>query len=157
MLKYVVFVSSLGLILGCGQAKRDRLNSELLAVDKQWSELSQTKGFYHSRMDFAEDSSIEIEEYKMPVIGRKGFEDDIAAHPDSNFCLGWTPLRAEIASSGDLGYTFGGFAYRTKTKRGIDTVYYGNYITVWHKQPDGKWKFLIDGGTDTPGPITKLK
>jgi ketosteroid isomerase-like protein len=157
MRKYFVLIPIIGLLVGCGHSDTERGKAELINVDRRWSEFSRIKGFYHSRMDFAEDSAIEIEEGKMPVVGRKAFEGDIAAHPDSNFCLSWIPLRAEISESGDLGYTFGGFAYRTKTKLGKDTTYYGNYVTIWRKQPDGKWKFLVDGGTDTPHPVDNLK
>ncbi len=65
--------------------------------------------------------------------------------------------KAEVSASGDLGYTFGGFAFKIKTKAGVDTTYYGDYITIWRKQPDGKWKFVFDGGTDTPHPVVDLK
>jgi ketosteroid isomerase-like protein len=159
MRKCFVIIPLFALFAGCqtDKEKMDKLRVELIGVDKQWSELSQKKGYYHTRIDFSEDSAIEFEEGKMPVMGRKAFEADIASHPDSNFCLGWTPLKAEISSSGDLGYTFGGFAYMTKTKFGKDTTFYGNYVTIWRKQPDGKWKFLVDGGTDTPAPVKDLK
>jgi hypothetical protein len=62
--------------------------------------------------------------------------------------LSWEPecgLR-----SGNLGYTFGWWKFKAKTAANTDTVYQGNYITVWKQQKDGKWKFVFDGGNNTP-------
>jgi hypothetical protein len=53
--------------------------------------------------------------------------------------LTWTATRAEVASSGDVGYTVGTYQSSfggTKEK--------GKYITVWAKQADGQWKVKED-------------
>jgi ketosteroid isomerase-like protein len=68
----------------------------------------------------------------------------------------WWPTHAEIASSGDLGWTTG----PSKRMRG-DQVGYGHFVTVWKKQADGKWRFLIDHGIQTDemstlGPDTPI-
>jgi ketosteroid isomerase-like protein len=70
--------------------------------------------------------------------------------------LSWWPTHAEIASSGDLGWTTG----PSKRVRG-DKVGYGQFVTVWKKQADGNWRFLIDHGTQTDemsslGPDTPI-
>ena len=68
----------------------------------------------------------------------------------------WWPVHAEIASSADLGWTTG----PSKRIRG-DQIRYGYFVTVWKKQPDGKWRFLIDQGIQTDemstlGPDTPI-
>ncbi len=167
MFKYFPLILLVGLVIGCNQNKRmshadavahiDSLKAELLRTDREWSVRSKKEGYYHARIEYAADSSIEIEEGVMPIVGKKKFEDYPSVHPDSVFCLGWTPLRVEVDSAGEMGYTFGGFAYYTKTKLGHDTTYYGDYVTIWRRQADGKWKFVMDGGTDTPFPVMELK
>jgi hypothetical protein len=58
--------------------------------------------------------------------------------------LEWAPEVAEIASSGDLGYTSGPWRL---TPEGADKpIAFGHYLTVWKKQADGKWSVLIDHG-----------
>ncbi|MEO7251641.1 MAG: DUF4440 domain-containing protein [Arenimonas sp.] len=60
--------------------------------------------------------------------------------------LEWAPAVAEIAASGDLGYTSGPWRL---TPEGADKpVAFGYFFTVWKKQPDGKWKALVDHGVD---------
>ncbi|NEX93756.1 nuclear transport factor 2 family protein [Caulobacter sp. 17J65-9] len=57
--------------------------------------------------------------------------------------LKWWPIWAGVAASGDLGFTTGPATYDDKS--------IGYYFTVWAKQPDGSWKWLLDHGS---GPVT---
>ncbi|MEZ5955300.1 MAG: hypothetical protein R3C13_13475 [Hyphomonas sp.] len=54
--------------------------------------------------------------------------------------LVWWPLWAGISRSGDLGFTSGPY--------GFDEVRRGWYFTIWQKQPDGLWKWVLDAGVD---------
>ena len=58
--------------------------------------------------------------------------------------LYWQPVYADISASGDFGYTTGPWHF-SKNKKEAPTAF-GEYITVWRKQADGKWKILIDAG-----------
>jgi ketosteroid isomerase-like protein len=59
--------------------------------------------------------------------------------------LVWWPLWAGLAKSGDLGFTTGPY-----TVNGEPGAW---YFTVWARQPDGGWKWLMDAGppSDTAG------
>lgn len=62
--------------------------------------------------------------------------------------LSWKPEIVDVAASGDLGYTTGPYELRISGKDGAPpTIHTGRYLTVWKRQPDGTWKFVIDGGT----------
>ena len=63
--------------------------------------------------------------------------------------LTWAPRVADAASSGDLAYTSGDAIIRD----GGD-VSYSNYLTVWKRQSDGKWRVVADGGNSAPAPAT---
>jgi ketosteroid isomerase-like protein len=134
---------------------KDSLKVALMNVDKKWSDLSQKKGFYRSRLDFLTENSIDIPENKMPVEGKKNIIEYVLTHKDTTVDVMWTPLRAEVAASGEIGYTYGGWTMKYKTKANTDTTAFGSYITIWHKQPDGSWKYIFDGGSETPQPVTK--
>ncbi len=69
--------------------------------------------------------------------------ESLKASPDQNLAeprphLVWWPLYAGIASSGDLGFTTGPYA--------IDEDRRGHYFTIWKKQPDGAWRWVLDAG-----------
>ena len=64
--------------------------------------------------------------------------------------LTWTPVHADMAASGDLGYTFGTYVYTANNKDGKPVSHYGKYATVWKKQKDGIWKVAMDMGNSSP-------
>ena len=58
----------------------------------------------------------------------------------------WIPKGADMSVAHDLGYTYG--VYTVKTK---DTTMQGTYLSIWRKQKDGKWKFVLDTGNQEVG------
>lgn len=165
MYKYLLIIPVFAIFTSCCQnckktdggygLNKDSLKTVLITEDKKFSDLSLKIGFNHARLGHVSENAIESVEETMPLEGKKAIEDYTANHPDSAFTLEWNPLRAEVSNSGDLGYTFGGWTLKTKTKAGHDTTLYGNYITIWQKQADGSWKYVFDGGNDTPKPVTE--
>jgi ketosteroid isomerase-like protein len=66
--------------------------------------------------------------------------------------LSWTPIKAEMAASGDLGYTYGNYVYVMKDKEGKLVTRRGKYASIWKKQKDGSWKVVVDMGNSSPDP-----
>lgn len=64
--------------------------------------------------------------------------------------LTWRPVYAVVAGSGDLGFTIGESITTGLGPSGAAVQRFGKYITVWQRQPDRSWKFVIDGGNATP-------
>ncbi|HEY1072902.1 DUF4440 domain-containing protein [Brevundimonas sp.] len=72
-----------------------------------------------------------------------------AARPADEPPLAWWPNWAGVARSGDLGFTTGGVA--------VNGARTGHYFTIWACQPDGRWRWVYDGGSGAtaagvPGP-----
>jgi ketosteroid isomerase-like protein len=59
----------------------------------------------------------------------------------------WEPRVADAAPSGDLAYTSGDAIIHV----GKD-ISYSNYLTVWKRLADGRWRFVADGGNSAPAP-----
>jgi ketosteroid isomerase-like protein len=66
--------------------------------------------------------------------------------------LAWTPVKAEMAASGELGYTYGNYVLKNKDKDGKLVTQYGKYASIWKKQKDGSWKVALDMGNSSPEP-----
>jgi ketosteroid isomerase-like protein len=60
--------------------------------------------------------------------------------------LTWRPNAAFIARPGELGYTYDIWTLASK-----DTTLQGTYVTIWRKQHDGSWKFVLDTGQNGLG------
>ncbi len=73
----------------------------------------------------------------------------IAATPES-LALTWEPVFAELAASGDLGWTTG--PYEAHSAGDVASIGHGHYVSVWRK--DGaQWRLVIDGGAPHPPPL----
>jgi hypothetical protein len=81
---------------------------------------------------------------RLPIIGANAI-DYLIQQNDTAYTLNWQPHNAFVSKSADLGYTYGVYALHPKM---IDTVFYGTYITIWKRQTDGKWKFILDSGNE---------
>jgi ketosteroid isomerase-like protein len=68
--------------------------------------------------------------------------------------LTWMPVKADMAASGDLGYTYGTYVFTSKNKEGKLVASYGKYTSIWKKQKDGEWKVVVDMGNSNPEPTT---
>lgn len=69
--------------------------------------------------------------------------------PERPGLLSWEPVYADVARSGDLGYTTGPWEFRPKGPAD-QPVGWGEFFTVWRKQPDGSWKWELDVGVSHP-------
>jgi ketosteroid isomerase-like protein len=63
--------------------------------------------------------------------------------------LTWAPRVADAAASGDLAYTSG-----DATIRDSGQLSYSNYLTIWKRQSDGRWRVVADGGNSAPAPAS---
>lgn len=68
--------------------------------------------------------------------------------PDTK--IAWEPDEAQISAGGDMGFTMGHATITGKDKDGKPAISHSRYVTIWRKQPDGSWKFVLDGGFPQP-------
>jgi ketosteroid isomerase-like protein len=62
----------------------------------------------------------------------------------------WHPVAGEVARSGDLGFTVGNAVFTGRSLDGSPQVRYSKYLTVWKRQRDGSWRYVVDGGNARP-------
>lgn len=94
---------------------------------------------------FAEDGA-QIQTGQGEIRGRDAIRQLMAGLDDPNFSLSWEPRRADIAASGDLGWTTGDYVSRGVGADGQPRQTRGRYVTIWRVQPDGSWKVVMDLG-----------
>jgi len=64
----------------------------------------------------------------------------------SGVSLTWAPVTAEAAVSGDLGFTTGRYTYRARGHDGETVCKTGDYVTIWRRGADGRWRAILDMG-----------
>lgn len=65
--------------------------------------------------------------------------------------LSWHPNYADVSANGLLGYTTGNWEFRPKGKDDTSTAF-GEFITVWLRHPDGRYRFVVDIGVSHAKP-----
>jgi ketosteroid isomerase-like protein len=103
-------------------------------------------------MSYYADDAVEVPNGAASIRGKAEIAKGMNFLDDKNNQLLWTPVGADISTSGDLGYTYGTFEFHSKDKDGKAVVDYGKYTSIWKKQSDGSWKVVLDMGNASPAP-----
>lgn len=149
----IISILSVTFMISCTQRdvnKTDELKEEIIKADLSMSDLANKDGFNLALLQNAGEDFVKLNEGAHPVVSRNEFEELIKDKPGTK-SLSWKPVKADVAESGDLGYTWGNWKLELK-----DTTVYGNYFTIWKKQNDRSWKMTLDGGNSTPPPKYKI-
>jgi ketosteroid isomerase-like protein len=94
---------------------------------------------------FAPDGAM-IQEGTGEIRGRDAIREAVAYLDRPSPVLTWEPTRADIAASGDLGWTTG--TWEVRTSPDAEPTSRGLYVSIWRKQPDGSWKVVMDLGNN---------
>lgn len=122
----------------------DSLRTDLLNTDIAFSSLSAEKGRNAAFAEYAADHATILRPYSMPLTGKDSITSVMARHPDSLRRLTWIPISADVARSGEIGFTYGTYSMQIKDGPREE----GTYCTVWHKDTAKKWKFILDTGNE---------
>ena len=115
---------------------------EILNADRAFSNMSRQVGMKKAFLEYIDNDGTLLRPNHLPIVGAEAI-DFLSLVNDSAYTLTWKPTKAEIAKSGDLGYSFGVYELITK-----DTTLKGTYVSIWKKQSDGAWKFVLDSGNE---------
>ena len=141
----IILVALTGMSFGTDQ----KLGSDLLfELEADFAKAVAEHGHAAFVSYFAEDG-VELDDG-----GGINSREQIAKQPPwpDGTSLTWTPVKADMAASGDLGYTYGNYIFKAKNKEGKIVASYGKYMSVWKKQQDGTWKVVVDMGNSSPEP-----
>jgi len=148
---------AIGCASGCSRPDHEQRRAEVLAADVAFSEKSAKEGPSAAFLAYITPEAI--------LLGEKSARGPSGVHalfdgsppfpPQAS--LTWKPLVADVSSSGDLGYTWGRYELHLPgPENGQAAARTGSYVTIWRRQPDGAWKFVLDGGSpDGPPPRPK--
>jgi ketosteroid isomerase-like protein len=124
--------------------------AELQIIDSEFSDYAKEHGMRKAFLEYIDDDGVMMKDNSLPLKGAKAI-DLIASMNDSTVQLTWEPQGGDIAASGDLGYTYGIYELKDTS----NNVQRGTYVTIWKKQLDGKWKFVLDSGNQGLGEMSQ--
>jgi ketosteroid isomerase-like protein len=103
-------------------------------------------------LSYYADDAVEVPNGAAVIQGKANIAKTMGFLDQKDNHLTWTPVGADISASGDLGYTYGTYEFRSKDKDGKPTVDHGKYTSIWKKQKDGRWKVVLDMGNSSASP-----
>jgi ketosteroid isomerase-like protein len=122
----------------------------MVETERAFSRTSEEKGTREAFDAFIADDGILFR--PTPVFGKKWMQEHPLPASPTRSVLSWQPISADVSSAGDLGYTTGPWLLR-KDFDGKPKAF-GNFMTVWKKQANGSWRFVLDLGISNPMPET---
>ena len=158
----VISVALLAFMWGCApQAAPDTREADERAIREieiEGSKAAAAKDM-ERYMSFLADDAVEFEPGAPMVAGKDAIRKSLAAFfaaPGSS--LSFQASKVVVARGGDLAYSYGTYAMTMNDAKGKPVNDKGKYVTVYAKQPDGKWKVVADiYNSDLPAPAPPKK
>jgi uncharacterized protein (TIGR02246 family) len=152
----VAILTTGGLVGGCGvgvSLDKSGEAAELRKLDEQWSAAA-AKNDLEATLSFYADDAVVLPG-NAPIAGdKKAIREVWAGMLGPGAAVAWKVTKAEVAKSGELGYLYGTYELTMKdSKGGPPEQDKGKLVEIWRKQPDGKWKCIVDTyNSDLPLP-----
>jgi Domain of unknown function (DUF4440) len=147
-MRNIFVVISIVLCLGVrASAQEQSALQEMVKTEQAFSKMAEEKNTRDAFLAFLADDGLLFR--PGAVNGKKWLLDHPVPPSDKKPLLAWQPSFAGMAESGDLGFTTGPWEARSDIKDPKPSGY-GHFVTVWKKQPDGSWKFVVDLGISHP-------
>jgi ketosteroid isomerase-like protein len=127
---------------------------QMVQTEQAFSRMAAEKSARDAFMAFIADDGLLFR--PTAVNGKQWMREHPVPASDKNPLLAWQPAFAVMSAAGDLGFTTGPWEFKTDVKDEKPSGY-GHFVTLWKKQPDGTWKFVVDLGISHPlcgGPQT---
>jgi ketosteroid isomerase-like protein len=140
MLKALTWIITLIAAVSCVAAQSDL--QKVVDTEHAFAQLAADKGTKAAFLANMTDDALVF------VPDKSNAKASYIARPDGTPgvpLLSWAPNYADISANGAMGYTTGNWEFRPKGKSDQPSGY-GDFITVWLRQPDGTYRWVIDIG-----------
>ncbi len=126
----------------------------LLDLDREFSALSASDGARAAFAAYLAPDAVTVNNGTPVVHGLEAVLAGFDGWSEGTELL-WRPVAADIAASGDLGFTRGDWTARVPGEDGAVSESTGRYLSIWKRQADGAWKVILDFGNSSPAAATE--
>lgn len=118
----------------------DEGRAGLMNLERKVQQEAQARGFVKVFPAYLTSESRLHRQQMLPLVGDAAIRAYLSQKGAS---MTWEPTKADIAESGELGYTYGSYELRDNPTAAV-AIEKGYYVRVWKREADGKWKVALD-------------
>jgi len=139
---FLIFLTAISMLVSCSP-DREKAKSEILETEKDFEKMVAARGMAYAFSYYAADHGV-VNLNGHLLRGKEAIRNHYMKWEDEDVSLKWEPEYMDVASSGDMGYTFGRYTFTVTDYYGKVTRSEGIFHRVWKKQDDGTWRFVWD-------------
>lgn len=144
-MKKLLLLPTLIISIAAGAPATDNVKKELAAMEDQFCAMAQEKGLLAAFSHFAAPDVAFIDTDPRKFRGPDAVRERMG--PDQpGVKLTWSAYFTDVSADGTLGYNYGRFESRSPGPDGKEVVRSGWFLSIWKRQPDGSWKYVMDTG-----------
>jgi len=134
------------------KADREKVKKEVAAMEDAFCAMAQEKGLLAAFSYFAAPDVAFVDTDPRKFRGLEAVRERMG--PDQpGVKLTWSAYFTDASDDGTLGYNYGRYESRRTGADGQEIVRGGWFLTIWKRQPDGTWRYVMDNGApDRPAP-----
>lgn len=151
---WLAFISCAALSVSAAPDK-EKLKAEVAALEDAFCTMAKEKGIRAAFEYFAAPDVAFIDTDPRKWRGIEAVRQRIG--PDQpGVSLTWSTYFTDVSDDGTLAYNYGRSELRRPGPDGKEIVRTGWFLTIWKRQPDGTWRYVMDNGSpDKPAPAPK--
>jgi ketosteroid isomerase-like protein len=143
-----VFISILTVLLSAAVSAQTQLQT-LYSADQKFGQIAAKSGLKPAFLEALADDSIIFQ--PGPVNGKKFW---MASDDGSPARLLRNMIYGDVSSTGAMGFTTGSWELYPTGKPDSSTQF-GEYVTIWERKPDGRYRATLDISVSHEKPTTK--
>ena len=133
---------------------KEKLRKEVAAMEDAFCAMATEKGLLAAFTHFAALDVAFIDTDPRKFRGVEAVRERMG--PDQpGVKLTWAASFTDVSDDGTLGYNYGRYESRRPGPDGKESVRGGWFLTIWKRQPDGTWRYVMDNGAADRPPTPK--
>jgi ketosteroid isomerase-like protein len=135
-------------------ATKELLKAEVAAMEDAFCALAREKGIRAAFEHYAAPDVAFVDTDPRRYRGLAAVRERLG--PDRpGVSLTWSALFTDVSDDGTLGYNWGRYEWRGPGADSRPVVRTGFFLTIWKRQPDGTWRYVMDNGAPDRPPAPK--
>lgn len=133
---------------------KEKLKAELVAMEDAFCAMGKKDGLLAAFQHFAAPDVAFIDTDPRQWRGAAAVKQRMG-EDRPGVSLTWSAYFTDVSDDGTLGYNYGRYELRGPGPDGKERVGGGWFLSIWKRQPDGSWKYVMDtGAPDRPAPVS---